>query len=104
MAFANLVRMPCCEMMTLLGHPPNVAAEGQRPVTPENTPPIPTVHMTPAHNGKWHLLLHLELSAQAIAKIVATLEEMRSSPTSPPPPLKRTDTSLSARAVTPGAP
>ena len=88
MAFANLVRMPCCEMMTLLGHPPNIAGEEQRPVTPENTPPIPTVHMTPARNGKWHLLLHLELSAVAIAKIVATLEEMRSSPTSPPPRLK----------------
>jgi hypothetical protein len=68
---------------------PDVVSEEQRPVTAQNTPPIPTVHMSPARNGKWHLLLHLELSAVAIGKIVSGLEEAaaeRRAPASPPPP------------------
>jgi hypothetical protein len=105
MQFANLVKMPCCEMMTLLGHPPDVVSEEQRPVTAQNTPPIPTVHMSPARNGKWHLLLHLELSAVAIGKIVSGLEEAaaeRRAPASPPPPpLKRLEPSPSALNATP---
>lgn len=75
--FANLVKMPCCEVMTRLGYPPDVITEEQRPVTAENTPPIPTVQMTPGRGreGKWQLLLHLELTPAAIAKIISGLEE-----------------------------
>jgi hypothetical protein len=105
MQFANLVKMNCCEMMTLLGHPPDIVGEEeQRPVTAQNAPPIPTVHMTPARNGKWHLLLHLELSAHAIAKIVSSLEEAAAErkPPASPPPLKRLDTSPPPHGGTPG--
>lgn len=83
---------------------PDVVSEEQRPVTAQNTPPIPTVHMSPARNGKWHLLLHLELSAVAIGKIVSGLEEAaaeRRAPASPPPPLKRLEPSPSALNATP---
>jgi hypothetical protein len=70
--FANLVKMNIDEVMTHLGYPPDVVDENQRPVTSENTPPIPTMTMTPGRNGRWHLLLHLELSATMIAAIIAS--------------------------------
>jgi hypothetical protein len=72
MQFANLVKMPCTELVTHLGYPPDVVDENERPVTADNTPPIPTVHLNPSRHrpGKWHILLHLELSLQEIAKIV----------------------------------
>jgi hypothetical protein len=103
MQFANLVKMPCCEMMTLLGHPPDVVSEEQRPVTAQNTPPIPTVHMSPARNGKRQLLLHLELTAAGVAKIVAGLEDAAAERRAPasPPPLKRLEPSPSALNATP---
>jgi hypothetical protein len=73
--FANLVHMNLVEVATRLGHPPDVLSEEQRPVTSENTPPIPTMTMTPGRNGRWHLLLHLELSATMIAAIIASFRE-----------------------------
>jgi hypothetical protein len=77
--FANLVKMDIHEVAARLGHPPDVTDEAlqQRPVTAENTPPIPTVQMTPGRgrDGKWQLLLHLELTPAAIAKIISGLEE-----------------------------
>jgi hypothetical protein len=75
--FANLVKLDIHEVVTRLGYPPDVIDEEQRPVTAENTPPIPTVLMTPGRgrDGRWQLLLHLELSPGAIARIITGLEE-----------------------------
>jgi hypothetical protein len=41
----------------------------------DSTPPVPTVRMTDCGDGKWFLLLHIKVSAKAIAKMVAALEE-----------------------------
>lgn len=74
--FSRLVRRPLEEIASRMGHDvwsPDGVPRVQ-PMTLPHLPPVPTTSLSPGSRpGLFFLLLHLELSAENVAAIIATL-------------------------------